>query len=90
LIYMSEELQKKIYLLKELELLAMRLGIQIRYEYLADAKSGLCILKGKTYLIIDTQTKIDDKLAIFKNILSKEDLSNIFITPIVREFLSCG
>lgn len=86
---MTVELQQNLYLLKELELLAMRLGIHIRYEQLTEARSGLCILNGRKYLIIDTQIRIEDKLTIFKNVLSKLDLSNIFIPPLVREFLSC-
>jgi hypothetical protein len=85
---MTIDLQKEIYLLKELEVLISRFDIHVRYEHLPDAHSGLCILKGTTYLIIDTGTALEDKLEIFKKILSGSDLTKMYVPPAVREFLS--
>lgn len=85
---MTDEFQQKMYLLSELERLAGRLGIIIRYEHLSEAKSGSCIIKGQSYLIIDRNTKLEDRLKIFKDVLSDKELSNLFLPPIVRKFLS--
>ncbi len=85
---MTIDLQKAIYLLKELEVLLSRFDIHVRYEHLPDADSGLCVLKGTTYLIIDTGTALEDKLEVFRKVLSGSDLSNIYVPPAVREFLS--
>lgn len=81
-------LQNEMYLLKELEVLVSRFDIHVRYEHLPDAHSGLCILKGTTYLIIDTDTALEDKLETFRKILAGSDLSNMYVPPAVREFLN--
>ncbi len=80
--------QKETYLLRELEVLVTRLGIQVRYERLADAHSGLCMLKGTAYLIIDSGSAGKEKLDMFKRLLAGRDLSNMYLPPAVREFLS--
>ena len=82
------DLQKELYLLKELEVLVSRLDIRVRYEHLTDARSGLCMLKGAAYLIIGTDTGMEEKLEIFRRVLAGRDLSNIYLPPAVREFLS--
>ncbi len=85
---MAMDLQKQLYLLKELEVLVTRLDIHVRYEHLTDAHSGLCMLKGAAFLIIDTDTAAEEKLGIFRSVLAGRDLSNIYLPPAVREFLS--
>ena len=79
--------QDKEYLLKMLEQLAGRLGIQIRYDRLSDSKGGLCVLKGTRYLIIDAGTSPEDRIDLFKKVLSGYDLSAIYLPPAIREFL---
>ncbi len=76
------------YLSKELERLLARLTIQVRYDHLIDARSGLCTFKGITYLFIDADVTLEDKLDLFKIIVSGYDLSAIYLPPVVREFLS--
>lgn len=85
---MVKEPQKEAYLIRELEVLVTRLGIQVRYERLTDAQSGLCILKGTSYLIIDTDSVPEQILDIFRRALSDKDLTNMYLPPVVREFLS--
>ncbi|MGC8579758.1 MAG: hypothetical protein ACP5MB_06845 [bacterium] len=85
---MPDDIQQKMYLLSELEKLSTRLGIRIRYEHLAEAKSGLCVIKGQSHLIIDLDSELEDKLKIFKDVLSGAELSNVFLPPVVRKFLS--
>ncbi len=80
--------QENAYLLQELERLLGRLDVQILYEHLSDAKSGLCTLKGRACLIIDKDVSEDEKLALFKSILTGYDLSKMYLAPAVREFLS--
>ncbi len=82
------DVQEQMYLLKELEMLVSRLDIRVRYEQLTDARSGLCMLKGAAYLIIATDATMEEKLEIFRRVLSGRDLSNIYLPPAVREFLS--
>ena len=82
------DVQEQLYLLKELEVLVSRLDIRVRYEQLTDARSGLCMLKGAAYLIIAADSAVEEKLEIFRSILSGWDLSNLYLPPAVREFLT--
>lgn len=79
--------QDKEYLLKMLEQITGRLGIQIRYDRLSDSKGGLCVLKGTRFLIIDAGAPLEDRIDLFKKVLSGYDLSTIYLPPAIREFL---
>ncbi len=84
---MTMNLQEKVYLLQELEQLIARLDIELRYEHLVDASSGLCTYKGKRCLLLEIDMDIDSKLILLKSVLNAYDLSHMFISPMVRDFL---
>ena len=78
--------QKQI-LLQELEELLERLTIPLRYEK-GTFKGGLCFYNEKAYFIINKNLSLDQKLQIFRNDLLHVNLEDLFIRPVIREFLS--
>ncbi|MBW2000357.1 MAG: hypothetical protein JRJ29_20665 [Deltaproteobacteria bacterium] len=78
-------------LLGQLEELADSLGIAIRYEKLkgeGQARGGgLCRLRGKYFLIIDSRARTSEKVDILAESLARFDLSNVYLKPGLREFL---
>lgn len=79
------------YLLNQLEELAGRLGIAIRYENLNAEEStgagGLCRLKGKYVLIIHSQTTAKEKVRIITESLKQFPISDLYVKPIIRKLL---
>lgn len=78
-------------LLQHLEGLAARLGIEVRYENLADDEvtihSGGCKLKDRNLILIDRQQPPAERARILARELSRYDLENLYILPRVREFI---
>jgi hypothetical protein len=78
-------------LLQHLEGLAARLGIEVRYENLADDEvtihSGGCKLLGRNLILIDRQQPPAECARILARELSRYDLENLYILPRVREFI---
>jgi hypothetical protein len=79
-------------LLSQLEELTESLGIKIRYEKILKEGSffsgGLCRIKGEDIIIINSKISIEDKIDILARALISIDLSQIFIKPALREFLT--
>jgi hypothetical protein len=79
-------------LLGHLEDLANSLNIEVRYEQLkkegAFFPGGLCKVKGEDIIIINSNAAIEDKIVTLSKALSTFDLSQIYIRPALREFLS--
>lgn len=79
-------------LLGHLEDLANSLNIEVRYEQLkkegAFFPGGLCKVKGEDIIIINSNATIEDKIVTLSKALSTFDLSQIYIRPALREFLS--
>jgi len=78
--------QKITQLLNEMEALAEKLGIKIRYE-VTKARGGLCNVDGKLMFILDKKSTKEYKLLMLARALKEFDLSNEFINPKLREFL---
>ena len=78
-------------LLQHLEGLAVRLGIEVRYETLADdeitIRSGGCKLQGRNLILIDRQNSPAECARVLARELSRYDLENLYILPRVREFI---
>jgi len=80
-------------IIDQLEELAERFGIQIRYEPIKQDEDlvrvvgGLCLLRGAYVLIIDSKAAMRDKIGTFTEALSHFDLSQIYIKPVLRELL---
>lgn len=78
-------------LLVELEALAERLGITVRYEPLkiegAQHTGGFCRVKGQDFVIIHKKASTRDKIHVLTETLRKRDLSQLYLLPTVRKAL---
>lgn len=78
-------------ILNQLEELADRLGIEIRYENVtgdeAPGVGGLCRLKGATVLIIHSQAPLRDKIELLIEVLKRFPIGDLYIRPVIRELL---
>jgi len=79
-------MSSKKELLQSLEELAKQLEIRIRYEKTL-AKGGLCLHQGKYNIIIDRKSSVDFKIEVIAGALKTFDLSNLFISPKLRDLL---
>ena len=74
-------------ILAELEKLANRLGVAVRFDAFdggAAGKGGLCKLRGAPFIVIDGGLPILDKIAILSEALSTFDLEAIYLPPVLR------
>ena len=80
--------------LSQLEELAGRLGITIRYEALTVEGSmhtgGFCRIKGQDFVIIHKNATAREKMHILIDAVKRHDLSQIYILPSLREILDAG
>jgi len=77
----------KQQILEELLSLLEQDGVIIRREGLGGG-GGICSLKGKTFLFVDTQAPIAETTAMCAEaVLNRIDIEHIFIKPEVREFI---
>ena len=79
-------------LLQHLENLAAQLGIQVRYEDLADdelsIQSGGCKVLGKTLILIEKLRSPREQAQILARELSRFDLEDRYVLPRVRDFIA--
>jgi len=77
--------------LYELEELAQRVGITVRYEPLKIEgfvhTGGFCRVHGKEFVIINKKAAPWEKMHILIDALKRHDLSQIYILPSLRERL---
>jgi hypothetical protein len=82
---------KDEYLLDQLEVLAQRLGVAVRYEMLSGEESsgagGLCRVKGNPVVIIHAQAAVDVKIRILAESLKRFPLDDLYLKPALRELL---
>jgi hypothetical protein len=80
-------------IIDQLEKLAERFGIRIRYEPikqdedLVKVVGGLCLLRGEYVLIIDSKAAMRDKIRTLAEAVKHFDLDPIYIKPALRELL---
>ncbi len=78
-------------LLQHLENLAAQLGIEVRYESLADdelsIQSGGCKVLGKTLILIEKFRAPRERAQVLARELSKCDLEDLYLLPRVRDFI---
>ncbi len=82
----------EISAIDHLEALAYSLGIQVRYEYLESEETsfhsgGLCRVKGKPIIIVNSGALSSDKVQTLAKALRRFDLSGIYIKPALRDLL---
>jgi hypothetical protein len=78
-------------ILNQLEELAERIGITVRYENMKPEDSpgsgGLCRLKGEYVLIIHSRSNHREKIRGVIRALRQFDLTGIYLKPVLRELL---
>jgi hypothetical protein len=79
------------FFLDQLEELADKLGIKVRYENVtleeSSSAGGLCRWKGEYVLIIHAQAPLKEKIQVLTEVLKRFPLGNIYIRPVIRELL---
>ncbi|MGD9808085.1 MAG: hypothetical protein AB7E76_09120 [Deferribacterales bacterium] len=83
---MSTTSQKTAKLLEELEAVATKLDIKLRYE-VTKARGGLCTVDGQLMFILDRKSSKEYKLLMLARAVKEFDISDIYISPKLREFL---
>jgi len=77
--------------LQQLEALAVRLGITVRYEPLTIEgvvhTGGYCRIKGQDVVIIHKRATTREKMHILIDALKRHDLSDVYVLPSVRGLL---
>jgi len=80
-------------IIEQLEELAKGFGIQFRYEPICleeeaiNTAGGLCKLRGKDLLIINSKATEKDKIRVLVQALRGFDLDQIYVRPAIRELL---
>ncbi len=81
-------------LLQELEEIAEKLSISIRYDDLMgtdlNVRGGLCKLRGRNVIIMDRRTPSRERIDLLVRALSQFDLSGISTRPYIRRILEDG
>jgi hypothetical protein len=73
-------------LIVELEDIARQVGVDVRYEK-GDFDGGYCILKEKRLLVVNKKLMPNKKAAALAVAMHEVGLENIFVKPVVREFI---
>jgi len=72
--------------LEELENLAEKLGLELRYEK-GDFQGDLCFIKEEGVIIVQKNISVDRKIAVLSKGLTRVDLGNVYILPELRKLL---
>ncbi len=78
-------------ILAELETLATRLGLVVRFDAFdakLASKGGLCRVHGSPFVVIDGGAPIMDKIGVLSEALAMFDLEAIYVPPILRTRLA--
>jgi hypothetical protein len=79
------------FILNQLEDLAHKLGIRIRYENLnleeSSGVGGLCRLKGEYVLLVQAQAPVEEKIEVLADVLKGFPHGDLYIRPVIRELL---
>jgi hypothetical protein len=78
-------------ILNQLEELAERLGIEIRYGNIGVEEShrmgGLCRVQGKYFLIMHSRLTRKEKIGVILKTLKGFESGDIYVRPVIRELL---
>jgi hypothetical protein len=82
------------FLLQQLEGLAARMKIDVRYESLSDEEftihSGGCKVLDRTLILIDKNQPLAERARLLALELSRYDLEDFYLLPRVREFIQAS
>jgi len=76
-----------------LEELIERLNVRIRYEAIKQDEDsvkvmgGLCLLRGEYVLIVNSNATVEDRTETLGRALKHFDLDQIYVRPVLREYL---
>ncbi|MCK5118631.1 MAG: hypothetical protein KAJ05_04855 [Candidatus Latescibacteria bacterium] len=82
----SDETMREALLLQELEALAERLDVKVRYGSL-EGSGGLCRYGGVTHLILNQSLSVSERIEAFLRALRQLDLNAVFVVPKIREMI---
>jgi len=74
-------------MLRELERLARRMGVEVRFEELdprASRRGGVCKLRGSALVLIDSRAATLDKVGVLCEALSRFDVEAVYVPPLLR------
>jgi hypothetical protein len=77
-------------LLGELEALAHRLGVDIRYETFEEdpfSPGGICRIRGKSVIMLNKAASVGEKCQTLAKALRRFDLNGLYVKPALRELL---
>ncbi len=78
-------------LLKQLEELAQRMAITVRYANItgedSPGRGGLCRVRGEYVLIVHSRATLREKIRVVKKALKRFDLGEIYMVPALRDVL---
>jgi hypothetical protein len=78
-------------MLEHLEEIALRLGVELRYEQLGmgglRCDGGYCRVAGKPLILVNRKDSRRRKILVLARSLAKLDLEGIFIPPAVRKII---
>lgn len=73
-------------ILKELEELADRSGITIRYEK-GDFDGGYCVLKDERLIVVNRKLAAGKKASVVAQAIAEVGVEELYLKPAVREFI---
>ncbi len=73
-------------LLKELEELAEKSGIALRYEK-GDFDGGFCVLKAERIIVINKRLAHQKRTSILAQAMAEVGIEEVYLKPAVREFI---
>ncbi|MEW6265575.1 MAG: hypothetical protein AB1641_21085 [Thermodesulfobacteriota bacterium] len=79
-------------ILDDLEELAAKIGLKVRYESLAndeiEVRSGRCRVGNEEMIIIDRRLDVGRRLEVLGRELARQDLESVHMKPYLRTMLS--
>jgi hypothetical protein len=73
-------------LLKELQDLAEKSSISLRYEK-GDFDGGFCVLKAERIIVINKRLVLQKRTSILAQALAEVGIEEVYLKPAVREFI---
>jgi hypothetical protein len=73
-------------LLKELEELASRSSISVRYEK-GDFEGGFCVLKSERLVVVNKKLPLGKRASVLAQGIAEVGIEEIYLKPAVREFI---
>jgi hypothetical protein len=78
-------------LINQLEELAGKLGIEIRYGNIPGEEShrmgGLCRVNGKYVLIMHSRLTVKEKIGVITKTLKGFEMDDLYVIPVIRELI---